>query len=64
VEWLRGGLVLKAHRLLYHSTLGSRVIKKKKRVEDLNVFAVARHQVVDQVLGRQLGQDRAAVGSG
>ena len=27
----RGGLVLKAHRLVYHSTLGSRVIKKKKR---------------------------------
>ena len=26
----RGGLVLKAHRLLYHSALGSRVIKKKK----------------------------------
>jgi len=26
----RGGLVLKAHRLLYHSTLGLRVIKKKK----------------------------------
>jgi len=27
----RGGLVFKAHRLLYHSTLGLRVIKKKKR---------------------------------
>ena len=27
----RGGLVLKAHRLLYHSTLGLKVIKKKKR---------------------------------
>ena len=25
----RGGLVCKAHRLVYHSTLGSRVIKKK-----------------------------------
>ena len=24
-----GGLGLKAHRLVYHSTLGSRVIKKK-----------------------------------
>ena len=30
VERFRGGLVLKAHILLYHSTLGSRVIKKKK----------------------------------
>jgi len=27
----RGGLVFEAHRLLYHSTLGLRVIKKKKR---------------------------------
>ena len=26
----RGELVLKAHRLVYHSTPGSRVIKKKK----------------------------------
>ena len=25
------GLVLKAHRVLYHSTLGSRVIKKKRK---------------------------------
>jgi hypothetical protein len=31
VERFRGGLVFKAHRLLYHSTLGSRVIKKKKK---------------------------------
>ena len=27
----RGGLVFKAHRLLYHSILGLRVIKKKKK---------------------------------
>ena len=27
-----GGLVFKAQRLLYHSTLGLRVIKKKKKV--------------------------------
>jgi len=30
VKRFRGGLVFKAHRLLYHSTLGLRVIKKKK----------------------------------
>ena len=29
-ERFRGGLVLKAHKLSYHSTLGSRVIKKKR----------------------------------
>ena len=33
VERLRGGLVFKAHRLLYHSTLGSSVIKKMKEEE-------------------------------
>ena len=33
VKRFRGGLVPKAHRLLYHSTLGLRVIKKKKRRE-------------------------------
>ena len=31
VERLRGGLVFRAHRLLYHSTLGSRVTKKRKK---------------------------------
>jgi len=31
VQRFRGGLVLKAHRLFYHSTLGLRVIKKKRR---------------------------------
>ena len=30
VEQFRRGLVFKAHRLLYRSTLGSRVTKKKK----------------------------------
>ena len=32
VKRFRGGLVLKAHRPLFHSTLGLRVIKKKKRI--------------------------------
>ena len=27
-----GGLVFKAHRVVYHSTLGLRVIKKKRRL--------------------------------
>jgi len=31
VKWFRGGLVFKAHRILYHSTLGLRVITKKKK---------------------------------
>ena len=30
VQRVRGGLVLKAHRLLNHSTLGSRSMKKKR----------------------------------
>jgi len=31
VKRFRVGLVFKAHRLVYHSTLGWRVIKKKKK---------------------------------
>jgi len=31
VQRFRGGLVFKARRLLYHSTLGLRVIKKMKK---------------------------------
>jgi len=31
VQRFRGGLEVKAHRLLYHSTLGLRVIKKKNK---------------------------------
>ena len=32
---LRGGLVFKAHRRLYHSTLGLRVVRKKKKILNL-----------------------------
>ena len=32
VQWFQGGLVFQAHRAVYHSTLGSRAIKKKKTV--------------------------------
>ena len=32
VQWFRGGLVFMVHRLLYHTTLGSRVINKKKNL--------------------------------
>ena len=31
VQRFRGGLVIKAHRLFYHSTLDLRVIMKKKK---------------------------------
>ena len=46
VQRFRGGLVFKAHRLLYHSTLGSRVIKKKK---DLGHFVDGDVGDVDRV---------------
>ena len=36
VQRLRGGLVFKVCRLVYHSTLGLRVIKKKKKKDTLN----------------------------
>jgi len=32
VKWSQGGIVFQAHRLVYHLTLCSRVIKKKKKV--------------------------------
>jgi len=35
VKWFRGGLVFKAHRLVYNSNVGLRVIKKKKTGRDL-----------------------------
>ena len=40
VKRFRGGLVFKAHRLLYHSTLGVRVIKKKEEDVARGVAAV------------------------
>ena len=33
----RGGIVFKAHRLVYHSTLGWRVMKKKRRGSQVRV---------------------------
>ena len=33
VQRFRGGLVFNAHRLVYHSTLGLRGIKKKKKIK-------------------------------
>jgi len=37
VQRFRGGLVLKVHRLVYHSTLGLRVKKKKKKKKKVKV---------------------------
>ena len=38
----RGGLVCKAHRPVYHSTLGLRVIKKKKKEGGSTLFETRR----------------------
>ena len=40
VKRFRGGLVSKAHRPVYHSTLGSRVIQKKKQQRDHHLLAL------------------------
>jgi hypothetical protein len=42
-ERFRGGLVFKAHILLYHSTLGSRVIKKKKKYKETSHAQIVLH---------------------
>jgi len=39
MQLFRGGLVFKAHRLLYHSTLGVRVIKKENNRCHHNSFS-------------------------
>ena len=36
MKHFRGGLVFKAHRLSYRSTLGSRVMEKKKKMQLVN----------------------------
>ena len=36
---------MKAHRLLYHSTLGSRVIKKKKKMQEASHQPSQQHQI-------------------
>jgi len=41
VKRFRGGLVFKAHRLLYHSTLGLREIKKKKKKRDSSALTTS-----------------------
>ena len=46
VKRFRGGLVFKAHRLLYHSTLGLRVIKKKNKKYSFG-FRVKGFRTVD-----------------
>ena len=55
VKRFRGGLVFQAHRLLHHSTLGSRVIKTKEGLDR----ALALVDVVFLVLGRH-GDQRLA----
>jgi hypothetical protein len=42
VKLFRGGLVFKAHRLVYRTTLVSKVIKKKKEVAGSTAFISVR----------------------
>jgi len=53
VKRFRGGLVFKAHSLLYQSTLGLRVIKIKKKVSERSGDAVIRVPRVDGLVGTQ-----------
>jgi len=46
VKGFRGGLVFKAQRLVYHSTLGLTVIQKKKK-KDRNVSALQAYKEQD-----------------
>ena len=51
--WVDTGLVFKAHRLVYHSTLGLRVIKKK-----------GRHRLGHRQAPEQLAEPRVVVALG
>ena len=55
VQRFRSGLIFKAHRLLYHSTLGLRVIKKKTCKATAGCI---RHnqQIQDQILVLAFGE--------
>ena len=46
VKRFQGGLVFKAHRLLYHSTLGLRAIKKKKKKDALIATGTVSKEVL------------------
>ena len=52
VQRFRGGLVFKAHRRLYHSTLGLRVIKKKKKTCLIRQIIILGTQFTAQNGGR------------
>ena len=60
VQRFRGGLVFKAQRPLYHSTLGLRVIKKKQKTRldgDREGFVVRTdHPLQNGRLTKNLGQ--------
>jgi len=51
VKRFRGGLVFKAHSWLYHSTLGSRVIKKKNLAHGADGVALGVARVRVRLLG-------------
>jgi len=58
VQRIRGGLVSKAHRLLYYSTLGLRVIKKKKRTWLMITASVAADTLTPSNPGRHRSEAR------
>ena len=60
VQRFRGELVFKAHRLLYHSTLGLRVTKKKEKTR----FSFAKHPGVQGSGFRVQGPEFRVQGSG
>ena len=56
VKRFRRGLVFKAHRRLYHSTLGLRVIKKKKRRNRPSACRCVAHANSARVEAHELGR--------
>ena len=55
VERLRGGLVFQALTFLYHSTLGSRVVKKQKKVKHCEMH------ITRSVSGEKVGSEEGVL---
>ena len=63
MERFTEGLVFKAHRLLNHSTLGSRVIKKKKKGGTLTFVSRRGGCLHEDAVDAQDGLGRVDVGA-
>jgi len=63
VERFRGGLVVKAHRLSYHSTPGSKAMKKKEEIDRTMVGDSGHSERSEEVAVMTTGSHRSTLDS-